>query len=70
MQVCLRRRRSPLGFLLGHRRAGWWEGLVMGGRHAVYWVARLPRLALARLGVAVVPRPGLAAAVRVGGHAM
>jgi predicted metal-binding membrane protein len=35
-QVCLRHCRSPLGFLLGHWRAGWRGGLVMGCAHALY----------------------------------
>lgn len=33
---CLRHCRSPLGFLLGHWRAGWRGALVMGSAHAVY----------------------------------
>lgn len=35
-EVCLRHCRSPLGFLLGHWRAGWRGGLAMGWAHAVY----------------------------------
>jgi predicted metal-binding membrane protein len=35
-QVCLRHCRSPLGFLLGHWRAGWRGALVMGWAHAGY----------------------------------
>jgi predicted metal-binding membrane protein len=35
-QVCLRHCRSPLGFLLGHWRAGWRGALAMGWAHAVY----------------------------------
>jgi predicted metal-binding membrane protein len=35
-QVCLRHCRSPLGFLLGHWRAGWRGGVAMGWAHAVY----------------------------------
>jgi predicted metal-binding membrane protein len=35
-QVCLRHCRSPLGFLLGHWRAGWRGGLALGWAHAVY----------------------------------
>jgi predicted metal-binding membrane protein len=35
-QVCLRHCRSPLGFLLGHWRAGWRGALAMGGAHALY----------------------------------
>jgi predicted metal-binding membrane protein len=37
-QVCLRHCRSPLGFLLGHWRAGWAGALRMGVAHAVYCV--------------------------------
>jgi predicted metal-binding membrane protein len=109
-QVCLRHCRSPLGFLLGHWRAGWRGALAMGWAHAVYclgccwalmvvlvvagamglpwvlliaclvaaekllprgeWVARLTGVALVLLGVAVAVHPGLAAALRTGGHAM
>jgi predicted metal-binding membrane protein len=36
--VCLRHCRSPLGFLLGHWRAGWTGALAMGSAHAVYCV--------------------------------
>jgi predicted metal-binding membrane protein len=35
-QVCLRHCRSPLGFFLGHWRAGWRGSLAMGWRHALY----------------------------------
>jgi predicted metal-binding membrane protein len=35
-QVCLRHCRSPLGFLLGHWRAGWRGGLALGWAHACY----------------------------------
>jgi predicted metal-binding membrane protein len=35
-QVCLRTCRSPLGFLLGHWRAGRWGSLALGWAHAVY----------------------------------
>jgi predicted metal-binding membrane protein len=35
-QVCLRHCRSPIGFLLGHWRAGWRGALAMGWAHAVY----------------------------------
>jgi len=35
-QVCLRHCRSPLGFLLGHWRAGWRGGLAIGWAHALY----------------------------------
>jgi len=34
-QACLRSCRSPLGFLLGHWRAGWRGSLAMGWAHAV-----------------------------------
>jgi predicted metal-binding membrane protein len=37
-RVCLRHCRSPLGFLLGHWRAGWTGALAMGWAHAVYCV--------------------------------
>ena len=35
-QVCLRRCRSPLGFLLGHWQAGWRGSLALGWSHAMY----------------------------------
>jgi predicted metal-binding membrane protein len=35
-QVCLRRCRSPLGFLLGHWQAGWRGSLALGWSHATY----------------------------------
>src|SRR5438093_3772400 len=35
-QLCLRACRSPVGFLLGHWRAGWRGSLSMGWAHAVY----------------------------------
>jgi predicted metal-binding membrane protein len=35
-QMCLRRCRSPLGFFLGHWRAGWRGSLAMGWAHALY----------------------------------
>jgi predicted metal-binding membrane protein len=35
-QVCLRHCRSPLGFLVGHWRAGWRGGLALGLAHACY----------------------------------
>jgi predicted metal-binding membrane protein len=34
--VCLRHCRSPLGFLLGHWRAGWRGAVWMGFAHALY----------------------------------
>ena len=37
-RVCLRHCRSPLGFLMGHWRAGWRGGLAMGWAHACYCV--------------------------------
>jgi predicted metal-binding membrane protein len=35
-QMCLQHCRSPLGFFLGHWRAGWRGGLAMGWAHAMY----------------------------------
>ena len=35
-QACLTRCRSPIGFLLGHWRAGWRGGLRLGWAHALY----------------------------------
>jgi len=35
-QMCLRHCRSPLGFFLGHWRAGWRGSLAMGWAHAMY----------------------------------
>jgi len=35
-RVCLRRWRSPVGFLLGHWRAGWRGSLALGWSHATY----------------------------------
>lgn len=35
-RVCLQHCRSPLGFLLGHWRAGWRGGVTMGFAHALY----------------------------------
>lgn len=35
-QMCLRQCRSPLGFFLGHWRAGWRGSLAMGWAHALY----------------------------------
>ena len=35
-RVCLRRCRSPLGFLLGHWQAGWRGSLALGWSHATY----------------------------------
>jgi predicted metal-binding membrane protein len=35
-QACLRQCRSPLGFLMGHWRAGWRGGLALGWAHAWY----------------------------------
>lgn len=37
-QVCLRHCRSPLGFLLGHWRAGWRGAVSLGSAHALYCV--------------------------------
>jgi predicted metal-binding membrane protein len=35
-QTCLRHCRSPLGFFLGHWRAGWRGSLAIGWAHAIY----------------------------------
>jgi predicted metal-binding membrane protein len=37
-QVCLRKCRSPVGFMLGHWRPGWRGGIAMAWAHAVYCV--------------------------------
>lgn len=34
--VCLRRCRMPLGFLLEHWQDGWWGAFVMGVKHGLY----------------------------------
>lgn len=34
--VCLRKCRTPVGFLLEHWREGWWGAFVMGYRHGLY----------------------------------
>ena len=34
--VCLTKCRSPLGFLIGSWRDGWWGAVEMGSRHAVW----------------------------------
>lgn len=109
-RACLQACRSPLGFLLGHWRPGWWGSLRMGGAHAAYclgccwalmvvlvaagamglaWVlliaagvagekllpggeriARGIGIGLLVLGLAVLARPDLAAALRASGHGM
>lgn len=108
--ACLRRCRSPIGFLLGRWRAGWRGGLALGWSHALYclgccwalmvvlvaagsmglawvlliaaavaaekvlpwgeWIARATGVALVILGLAVIGRPELTAAMRAGGHSM
>src|SRR5262245_51962870 len=37
-QMCLRHCRSPIGFFLGHWRAGWRGSLAMGWAHAIYCI--------------------------------
>jgi predicted metal-binding membrane protein len=109
-QMCLQHCRSPLGFFLGHWRAGWRGSLAMGWAHALYclgccwalmvvlvvagamglawvllisstvaaekllpggrWIARGVGVALVLLGFAVALRPGVAMALRAGGHSM
>lgn len=58
-QVCLRSCRSPLGFLLGHWRAGWRGGLAMGWAHAIYclgccWALMVVLVAAGAMGLAWV----------------
>jgi len=58
-QVCLQKCRSPLGFLLGHWRAGWRGGLAMGWTHAVYclgccWALMVVLVAAGAMGLAWV----------------
>ena len=55
-QVCLRHCRSPLGFLLGHWRAGWRGGLALGWAHARYclgccWALMLVLVVTGAMGV-------------------
>ena len=56
-QVCLRGCRSPLGFLLGHWRAGWRGALRLGWKHAVYclgccWALMIVLVAAGAMGLA------------------
>ena len=58
-QVCLRACRSPLGFLLGHWRAGLRGSLALGWSHAVYclgccWALMLVLVAAGAMGLAWV----------------
>ena len=58
-QVCLRACRSPLGFLLGHWRAGLRASLALGWSHAVYclgccWALMLVLVAAGAMGLAWV----------------
>ena len=58
-QVCLRRCRSPLSFLLGHWRAGWRGSLALGWAHAVYclgccWALMVVLVAAGAMGLAWV----------------
>jgi predicted metal-binding membrane protein len=55
-QVCLRVCRSPLGFLLGHWRAGRRSSLALGWSHAVYclgccWALMLVLVAAGAMGL-------------------
>jgi predicted metal-binding membrane protein len=55
-QACLRACRSPLGFLLGHWRAGWRGSLALGWSHAVYclgccWALMLVLVAAGAMGL-------------------
>jgi predicted metal-binding membrane protein len=57
--VCLRRCRSPLGFLLGHWRAGWRGSLALGWSHALYclgccWALMVVLAAAGAMGLAWV----------------
>ncbi len=58
-QACLRRCRSPIGFLLGHWRAGWRGGLMLGWTHAVSclgccWALMVVLVAAGAMGLAWV----------------
>jgi predicted metal-binding membrane protein len=58
-QACLRVCRSPLGFLLGHWRAGLRGSLVLGWSHAVYclgccWALMVVLVAAGAMGLAWV----------------
>jgi len=53
---CLRHCRSPLGFLLGHWRAGWRGSLALGWSHALYclgccWALMLMLVAAGSMGL-------------------
>jgi predicted metal-binding membrane protein len=55
-EMCLRQCRSPLGFLLGHWRAGWRGSLSLGWAHAVYclgccWALMLVLVAAGAMGL-------------------
>jgi predicted metal-binding membrane protein len=57
--ACLRHCRSPIGFLLGHWRAGWRGGLVLGWTHAAYclgccWALMVVLVAAGSMGLAWV----------------
>jgi len=58
-RVCLRRCRSPLGFLLGHWREGWRGSLALGWSHALYclgccWALMLVLVGAGAMGLAWV----------------
>ena len=58
-QTCLRQCRTPLGFLLGHWRAGWRGSLSLGWAHAVYclgccWALMVVLVAAGAMGLAWV----------------
>jgi predicted metal-binding membrane protein len=55
-RLCLRHCRSPLGFLLGHWRAGWRGSLALGWSHALYclgccWALMLMLVAAGSMGL-------------------
>ena len=57
--ACLRQCRSPIGFLLGHWRAGWRGGLALGWAHAMYclgccWALMVVLVAAGAMGLAWV----------------
>jgi predicted metal-binding membrane protein len=57
--ACLKACRSPLGFLLGHWRAGRWGSLAVGWSHAVYclgccWALMVVLVAAGAMGLAWV----------------
>jgi predicted metal-binding membrane protein len=58
-QMCLRHCRTPLGFFLGHWRAGWRGSLAMGWAHAMYclgccWALMLVLVVAGAMGLAWV----------------